>query len=64
MEKLTFKQFTKEYHIRFFEKRNFAEYIDSLGLGCYDIVLWDLRRWEDEYSKFRLNLRKKYARKK
>lgn len=52
-DKLTFKQFTKTYHLGFFEKKRFERFIDTLGLGWYDTVLWRITTWEMYYLKFK-----------
>lgn len=56
-ETLTFKDFVKKYHLGFFEKRKFAKFIDTLGMGWYDAVLWKLESWEKYYLRFRSNSR-------
>lgn len=52
-DKITFNQFTKTYHLGFFEKKRFAKYIDTLGIGWYDTVLWRTATWEMYYLKFK-----------
>ena len=52
-ELLEFKDFTKRYGIRFFEKRKFANFIDTLGLGRHNYVLWKKESWDYYYLKFR-----------
>lgn len=54
-EVLTFKDFVKRYRLGFFEKRKFAKFIDTLGMGWYDSVLWKPESWEKYYMKFRSN---------
>ena len=52
-DKITFKQFAETYHLRFFEKRRFTKFIDTLGLGWYDTVFWRMTTWEMYYLKFK-----------
>ena len=52
-ELLKFKDFIKRYRIHFFEKRRFAKFIDSLGMGWHDRVLWLLESWEYYYLRFK-----------
>lgn len=52
-DKITFKQFTKTYNLGFFEKKRFAKFIDTLGLGWYDAVFWRTATWEMYYLKFK-----------
>lgn len=52
-DKITFKQFIKTYHLGFFEKKRFAKFIDTLGLGWYDTVFWRMTTWEMYYLKFK-----------
>ena len=52
-DKITFKQFIKTYQLGFFEKKRFAKFIDTLGLGWYDTVSWRVTTWEMYYLKFK-----------
>lgn len=54
-EILKFKDFVKKYHLGFFERRRFAKFIDTLGMGWHDVVLWRLENWERYYLRFRSN---------
>lgn len=52
-DRLTFKQFSKTYHLGHFEKKRFAKFIDTLGLGWNDTVFWKAADWERHYLKFK-----------
>lgn len=51
--RLTFKQFTKTYHLGFFGRKKFAKYINTLGLSWHDIVFWEATDWIRYYLKFK-----------
>lgn len=53
MKTLVFKEFVKELKLSFFEKYNFAKYINSLGMGSYNKVIWTKENWMDYYQKFK-----------